>query len=683
MLLRQRRALLRQPTNSYEASPSMRRLAAYVVPGLALSLALLRWLVPERSPTDTGPRALLDAFFAVGLMALVALLAYAIGRRILRALNLVELPRLERGVFGLPVGLGVIAYGVLALGLAGLLHRWTIIAWLAVLIAVTWRDTKEIVAGVWAWLPNQPAAWRRLSRPQQAMSVLAGLIFTATLAQALTPPWASDSLMYHLPAPRAFLQAGQLLLLPDMWQANGAFAAEMLFTLGLAFGSDTFARLVHMTYGLVMALGTFAFGQRYLGRAGGWVAAAILLGIPTLPLWAGHAYVDLAWVSYEFLALFALLRWTDRDQGGYLALAGITAGFALGSKYVALEGALVLGLGVLWHTRTRGLRVMAARGALFGALALLVASPWYLKNLIWAGNPFYPLFFGGPGWPAERLEHLMSYLHSFGAGRRPIDYLLLPWNLYARYQRFGTFAGSIDVPSLLFPLVLLYPLRRHSKAMNLVAVLILFRFALWTTGSQQTRHLLPIAPGLCLLTAAILTDGQIRPQWPRWRRVLTLGLLGGMVAVTLTYSVGQLNVTRPWRIILGLESKDTFLARILEDYPALRFIQSHLSPGQQALLLWNGRSYYCDQRCLADSEPSSWTELITEKSDTASVARELRKRGVTHLLFSAKDTDFWLQHDPDGRERQAFLFLQGAFAPACTREIYRDSWTVLAEVTCQ
>ena len=37
----------------------------------------------------------------------------------------------------------------------------------------------------------------------------------------------------------------------------------------------------------------------------------------------------------------------------------------------------------------------------FGVPALLLALPWYLKNLLWFNNPFYPLYIGGPDWSAR------------------------------------------------------------------------------------------------------------------------------------------------------------------------------------------------------------------------------------------------------------------------------------------
>lgn len=42
---------------------------------LVVLLAELRWVFPERPPDYTGPRALLDASFALGPLGLILLLA--------------------------------------------------------------------------------------------------------------------------------------------------------------------------------------------------------------------------------------------------------------------------------------------------------------------------------------------------------------------------------------------------------------------------------------------------------------------------------------------------------------------------------------------------------------------------------------------------------------------------------
>jgi hypothetical protein len=273
---------------------------------LAALVGVLRWVFPERPMDYVGPRALLDAAFALGLLGLTLLVAGGIGRKVQRWLKLEGETRLEQAVFGLAIGLGVLAYGVLALGLVGSLRPWTILLW--VVLAGVWalREWTQIVGALMGWVGTRPGGWRRLGLGKGLVLIVGGLIFALTLFQALAPPWDYDGLMYHLQGPKLFLQAGRILPLPDNWQANGPFTVEMLYAIGMAFGSDTFARLMHLTYAVLLVLGTFAFGQRRLKTVGGWVTAAILIGIPIFPFWASLAYADIAWALYEFLGLYAL-----------------------------------------------------------------------------------------------------------------------------------------------------------------------------------------------------------------------------------------------------------------------------------------------------------------------------------------------------------------------------------------
>lgn len=650
---------------------------------LALLLGGIRWLFPERPLDYVGPRALLDMGFALGLLGLVLLVAGGLGRKVQRWLKLDGLTSLELAVFGLPIGLGILAYGVLALGLVGLLRPWAILLWLVLIGLWSWQEWIGILKGLQGCLTRQLQVLRGLRIIKRILWICAGLIIPMTLLQALTPPWDYDGLMYHLQGPKLFLEARRLVLLPDIWQANGPFATEMLLTSGLTLGSDTFSKLVHLAYAVLLVVGTFAFGRRTLKLEGGRTAAEILVGIPIFPIWASLAYADMAWALYEFLGLYALTLWAESDHRQWLVVSGVTMGLALGTKYLALGGAAALGLWVLWHSRAKGWKAVLTHGVLFMGPALLVGCPWYVKNWLWAGNPVYPSFLGGTGWTAERVYWHTMYHRSFGTGHRLWDYLLLPWNLYAQHGRFGTFKGSIEMPSLLFPLALFYPLaRRRSMTMDGVAWMTLVRFAMWSLCSQQARFLLPIFPPLSVLTTSVLVSLVNRPAVRRWGRVLLTGLTGGMMVATLVYSVLFFVNVRPLAVVSGMESKDAFLRRLVNDYSALQYVQDSLHPQTRVLMMWDGRGYYCDGRCLPDVDHSRWTRLVSSASGVSSVAASLKDLGVTHLLFSVEDVDFILQHDPTGQHRRAAEFFLQEFRQFCTKEIYRDDWTQLFELTC-
>ena len=662
----------------------MRRSRAGVIVLIAvLLLSGVRWLFPERPMAYTGARAILDSVFALGLLAFVLLLAGSLGWKVLGWLRLKALAPLERAVFGLALGLGILAYGVLTLGLVGLLRPWTLCLWLLGVGLWTWREWSDFVGRIPGRLARQFRQSSDLAWWKKVVSVCGGLILGLSLLHSLTPPWDYDALMYHLQAPRLFLEEGRLLLLPDTWQANGPFSMEMLYAVGLAWGTDTFAKLLHLACAVFLALATFSFGRRYLGRVEAWLAVVLLLGMPILPTWAATANTDMAWALYEFLALYALMLWRDKHETRFLLLAALMMGWALGSKYLALGGLGVLGLWILCQGRHTGWQKALVNAVTFGAIALLLALPWYAKNWLWGGNPFYPFLFGGVDWGAERLGYLMAFLRSFGVGHRLVDYLLLPWNLYTQNARFGTLRAAFEIPGLLLPLAILYPFGQRRPVMNAVAVMTFLRFLVWALGSQQTRFLLPILPSLALLGAVAIVSLTRRFQ-TRWRGTRALPFIVGSSALvaTLLFQATMFGAFLPTAVLTGQQSKSEFIRQRLVNHQALEAVQEALTREQRALMIWDGVSYYCDERCIADAEQSKWTQLVQTAPSPTSAAQRLRASQVTHLLYNQREAEFMAQRDATGLHRQAAEFFLQDFLPACTEVIYRDENMILAEITC-
>ena len=90
----------------------------------------------------------------------------------------------------------------------------------------------------------------------------------------------------------------------------------------MGFGDDVFPKLVHYLFGLLAVSATWMVGKRWAGASVGWLAACVLVGIPTLPVWASFAYIDLAWTLYEFLALACVLSGgTRKTPPGWSCLA--------------------------------------------------------------------------------------------------------------------------------------------------------------------------------------------------------------------------------------------------------------------------------------------------------------------------------------------------------------------------
>lgn len=664
-----------------DGSPLKRLTQVIAFLSFAGILAITRWLSLEHSPESVGLVALLEAFFSLSLLGLILILAAGLGRKLLRYFHLEDLTTLELAVFTVPVGLGVLAYGILALGLIGHLRLETLVGWLLLVAFITHHEWQDIIERLLSRIRHLPTGWRRLSSIERTFFLLAGGILVVALLHALTPPWGYDALMYHLQAPRLFLAAGRIHLLPEIWQANGPFTLEMLYTLGLALGSDVFARLLHLTFGVWMVLATYGFARRFLGNSVGWLAAAVLLSMPALPFWSAQAYADLAWALYSVLAVYAIALWQERQSPVWLVLSGAMMGWALGCKYLAFGGWVALVVWLLWDRKSAGLQTIIWQIGLFSLVAFLLGSPWYIKNWLLSGNPLYPFLGGGPAWQAERLNLLMSYLRSFAIGNTLLDALALPFNLYLHPGRFGTL--GIEVMSVFFLLGLLYPWSRRRRSMDLIAGTNVLGFVIWTQGSQQIRFLLPLLPGFSLLAAQVLMNVNNRLKQSRWVQWLIKGTVLTAVVVTLVVSAGIAIRLRFVSVVFGSESKDAFLTRVVYDYPALRYIRNHLPPDSTVLMLWDGQTYYCDERCIPDADQSRWTRLVHNSDDLVELVSKLHAMGVTHILLSRGDAEWMIQHDNTERHRQAYDYYWQVFAPECMQDCYEDEQMVLSRLVCR
>ncbi len=648
-------------------------------PALALGLLLTRLLVPERTIEAVGAGAIVDAFFALGLAGLILYCGRGLGQLILRWIQIETADPLLALVISLALGLGVLAYGVLALGLAGKLSPLTVFLWLAIAGWVAWRET---ISQGREW--GDPWHPFRSLHPALIASLAAAIaIFGMSLIQALVPVWDYDGLMYHLQAPALFLHSKKLALLPDLWQANGPLLAEMLYLVGLAAKSEVFSKVLHLSLAAILLLSTFAVARRHLGNRGGWLAGGILLGVTIYPVWGSFAYADMAWALFEFLAVAAFLEWRRAPQRQWIVVSGALAGFSMGSKYTAVALLPILLLAFLTERSTSTVAERFRNALWFGGAAALVAAPWYMKNLIWAGNPVYPFLIGGPDWPAERVAMLMAYLRSFGVGRSLVDTLLLPLHLYTQPAAFGTFFREIDIPNLLFLLALGFPFLKREHPLRPLGWMALLRFLLWAAGTQQTRFLLPLYPVLSLLAASVLDAWLARPgPAKKWARILVPGIVAGLVGFTLAFQVIYLTNTRPIPVVIGRESKDSFLERRVGDYPAVRYILSSLEPTDRVYMAWDGQSYYCDDRCLADAEQSQWTQLALGEATPEGIATRLKQRGATHFLLDLDGMRFLLQHDPTGSHAIAANVFFQSFEPDCLRELRRDEQIVLYALSC-
>jgi hypothetical protein len=240
-------------------------------------------------------------------------------------------------------------------------------------------------------------AHRRIARPSLPMwgGLLIGsfaLVALRLLLQVwLFSPHLGDALSYHLPKIAEWIRASGFTREMGV-HTHVTFPAgfELIETWWVVFlHHDALIELAGVEFLLLAAGGTYALA-RLVGLDERFSAFGALLYVlvPGLHLGATACINDTA-VAALLVATAALIA-----GGASLPLIVSAMGLGLGIK--PTYGFALPGLGLLcWFYRGGG-HHFRAPAVIAAAAGLGTGAYWYVRNLVWFGNPFYPL--GSPGF---------------------------------------------------------------------------------------------------------------------------------------------------------------------------------------------------------------------------------------------------------------------------------------------
>jgi hypothetical protein len=600
------------------------------------------------------------------------------------------------------------------------------------------------------WVGEQtrqlPRTIRKSAWLERCLAVFVLVTLLLLLLAALLPPTAWDALMYHLAAPARDLAQGRVL--PDASNLQGyqPQLVEMLNLDGLLLHGDGVAALLQAGFGVLSVLTLVALARQMTGVSGMTDAAprgalalravALFLSIPSLVLVLGWPYVDGALVYYELAALCALLCWWNAGKTfrtRWLVLTGMLVGLSVDVKYTGLFALLALALLMVWRSwRVLSLHHMLRQVIGFGAIALLVGSPWLLRNLVLTGDPLFPyhlghLFPAGPLWDDVRTQHAVE-----GPG----------WGL-AQAWRVLTLPleetilgkqGSVEFDATLGPLLLLllplglllvnrskivgaqvrsveHDAERPSNEVHRSGALssgkertsvggswtegqavgVLLAFAAieglcWGVElvsvhfAEQSRLFFPLFAALTLPAAVVwlrlnVPDVNVSGGLAAWNPILSrlatgavLLALGCGIVAQIGNTLGNGNV--PY--LLGLQSREVYLADHLDPYySAMRAVDA-LPSSARVLFLWEVRSYYAARSVQADPFLDNFDYYARHCPAAEQMAQCFRKAGFTHVLFYAQGVQLILEGRPGDLSAQEWMALEQMLAqfPA---PVYRDS----------
>lgn len=588
-------------------------------------------------------------FWRVLLVVWILALSGGLGARLFSFQD-APLPVLTRSILQMSLGMGGIGLITLFIGIA-LGVRWP--AWLFLLVI-----TIGLRADLMNWLKTVLAnatALRTGGRLGKWLAVFIALILCLTLPVALAPPTAFDTLTYHLTLPRAYLLAGRIRYIPELMFWGMPQTMEMLYTLAAGLGGDETAMLLEWAIGVLVTLGLWQYmASRYSERAG-WVAVATLLAGSSLVRALHSGYLEWACMLCGFGFLVSMEVWWSTSNRRYLLLAGAIAGIALGMKYTNGILALMGGLFILIRhvmVKAKAKAILLDIG-MFASIIGILNLPWWLKNLVATGNPFYPLLFPTADMSRYRLEYYPSYPTPWGGW---LEILTFPWQATVMGVEHGVGPSASIGPLLLglSPFALLGWKKREQHAritLGLAAGMTVLGFGIWVIASRfgylltQTRLYIAFFPAWAILGAVGFENvAAIHSQQIRFNRVLGAAVLLALSLTTL--EAGREMIARSaLDFLVGRIDRQTYLQQVLGDYPQAMQALQDLPPASSVLMLWETRGLMCWPICDPDEVIDRWYDDLHRYQTADRILQSWQNRGYTHLLINQRGMEFVHQDD--------------------------------------
>ena len=517
------------------------------------------------------------------------------------------------------------------------------------------------------------------------------LFLGAEVILNLTPPISRDALIHHLTIPKLWLKHGGFYEIPWADFAYYPMNIDLFFLVCLYFKNDIAPKFIHMAFGTGIGLLVYIYLKKRMGHNWGLLGAVIFITTPIVVWLSTSAYVDLGMTFFTTGSVLAFIKWRDSkyEQFKWLLISSCCMGIAIGSKYNALIAWFIMTLMLMFsYARDNNKQFAALQyGIIFVVVAVMVASPWYLKNYLQTGNPFYPLFnsffISLQQHPAQEILYRQAIektgqvsffkLREVMYGETFLETLLIPIRMFFQGEdnSYRYFQGILNPILIVFsPFILLEKKYKQDKLL-FAFFSVLFVFMGYFLTKKQVRYLLPVLPFLSILSVMGIKGmvdkievGNFYLFLPHKKnvksiaRIFIFSAVGILIFFNFLYLKNRMDIIKPFPYLFGQETKKAFLRRHLLHYDAVDFINTELPADSKIFTMFLGRrGYYLDRGF--SNEPSfgmnTLRQMIKNASDEEKFKAHLRSMNVTHILMRPDLVSNFMRNNFNIQEIQDFM----------------------------
>ena len=490
----------------------------------------------------------------------------------------------ERLLFGVMAGMAAVTFITLGLGEAQLIHPPPLLGVWVVCAAISAID---LLMRVRRWGRDAAAlltelrasGWRVLGTVALAIGLLAA--FYLALLGALSPEVQFDATWYHLGVPAHYAEHGGLYDIVRETRVTGAGFQpyqDMLYTFLIPLVGIIGAKVLHWVDAVLAVAAIIYFCRAWFcSLQAGLLAGLIFITLPVVVWSVSTGSNDLPQAFLTILCLHAFLRWRQTQSWRWLALAAMSAGFAVGFKLTSGVILVPFLLAVGFATwvrdgRRRPLELLGrglARVAGAGAIAAAICIPWLFRSYQLTSDPVFPELTGifkSPYWNPQVTAYLNSAYSGYGHQPTLLSLLRLPWDTAVHPFQYRSIIGPVFLvmaPLMVWAAVTLGGRMRRQflflGAFALVAIVI------WYASNAVVIWYAYGAVSIVCIVVAVSVLAPVR-AWSGW---LLRGSAVGLLLVMLVLNSQFLVPYQPDSI------KPSISGRAAIDFP---YLYSHAPP---------------------------------------------------------------------------------------------------------
>jgi len=558
--------------------------------------------------------------------------AYGIGNKLFTLFK-VKSTDTENFIFSCVLGFAFYMYLTFSLGMLHLLYAW---AFLLVIIFGLVFSHKECITLICK--TRDSIQTFRLKRDlDTALIIVIFISCVLALLSALVLPFLWDELDYQLALPKIWARHHELLPIFSRWISELPSNISMLYIIGIVLKNGILSKLFSLTFGLLLALAIYSFGQRFYDKKTALISTSIYMTLPMVMNHIGSAYIDIPVALLVFLALYGFFMWQNSNDQKWVYVSAIMTGLSIASKHTALFPAAILGAFFVYYLFKKNKTGKAVQLILiFGIIALLFVSPWLLKSYVRTGNPVWPLaydIFGGEYWDNNLASEYSKRL-SLSNEEGLFTFAILPWTITMDSSSFTILLGWNALFLSFVPLLFFYKkIERTTLLLLLHSLLFLYviSFASYYLFGLRILRYIMIYPALSLISATVITNlYSVKPI-----RKLIMALLFTTFLFTFALWVGTFSQKMPY--VFGMENEEEYYSKLIDfnGYPVFQYLNQNTPKDSVIFLFRESRGYFSERDYIVGLPSDQKIVDYSQIGDEEDFYRQLIQNKVTHILINA------------------------------------------------